>query len=84
MLISGQEWELWNDRGEKLGEWAVLILDDIEEKGGHDEISNGYFIANHKFSKDSLCRQLFLADVEEFAEDAIPNLNHFLAFLFVR
>ena len=48
-------------------EWAVFILDNIEEKGGHDEISNGYFIANQELSEDTLCLKLFLADYEEFA-----------------
>ena len=55
LLISDQEWELRDDRGEDLCEWAVFILDNIEEKGGHDEISDGYFIANQELSKDTLC-----------------------------
>ena len=64
-------------------EWAVFILNDIEEKGGHDEISDGYFIANQELSKDTLCLKLFLADSEEFAEDAFTDLNNFLTLLLV-
>ena len=64
-------------------EWAVFILDNIEEKGGHDEISNGYFIANQELSEDTLCLKLFLADYEEFAKDSISNLDDFLTFLLV-
>ena len=64
-------------------EWAVLILNDIEEKGGHDEISDGYFIANQELSKDTLCLKLFLADSEEFAKDAFTDLDDFLTLLLV-
>ena len=64
-------------------EWAVFILDNIEEKGGHDEISNGYFIANQELSEDTLCLKLFLADYEELTEDAISDLHNFLTFLLV-
>ena len=66
-----------------MSEWAVLILNDIEEKGGHDEISDGYFIANQELSKDTLCLKLFLADCEEFAKDAFADLYDFLTFLLV-
>ena len=64
-------------------EWAVFILDNIEEKGGHDEISNGYFIANQELCEDTLCLELFLADYEELTEDAISDLDNFLALFLV-